>query len=193
MAYRKVNEASLKAVANAIRTKTGENIKLTFPEDFVIAIEGIKVGVVPKINLDKGVMYAPSASAYYRPQSITQKTINFKYFGGSGCEQILFPITGLVPGYTYKLTFEETYNGNFIGDAYQYGCGIMQESAYKSTTFPINGGKLSWVTWTIASTGTYGSTLTFKAESNTVYWLWNMSRCNDNTEHNITFKADITL
>lgn len=193
MAYLKVDEASLTAVANAIRAKTGKTNKLVFPNDFVAAISDIQLGIVPKVNLDKGVMYAPAASAYYTPVSITENSINFNYFGGSGCEQILFPITGLAANYTYKLTFTETYNGSFIQDTYQYGCGIMQESDYKSSTFPINSGKLSWITWTIGQTGTHGSTLTFKPTSSTAYWLWNMSRCNDSTKHNITFTATIQL
>ena len=186
-----VNSADLAAVANAIRAKSGKSASLVFPDDFVAAIAGINVGVVPKVNLNKGAMYAPGSRAYYTPRTVAENSINFDYFGDSGCEQIVFPITGLATGYTYKLTFTETYNGGFIGDAYQYGCGIMPESDYKATTFPINGGKLSWITWTIAQTGTHGGNLTFEAASSTAYWLWNMSRCNDGTKHNITFTATI--
>ena len=182
----------LTAIANAIRGKTGASGKLTL-DAMPAAIAGIEVGIVPKINLDKGIMYAPGSRAYYTPITIEKDSINFNYFGDSGCEQILFPITGLAAGYTYKLTFIETYNGGFIGDSYQYGCGIMQESDYKATSFPINAGKLNWVTWTIAQTGTHGSTLTFTPTSSTAYWIWNMSRCNDSTKHNITFTATVKV
>jgi len=41
MAYRKVDETSLTAVADAIRTKGGTTEPLTFPDGFVSAVEGI--------------------------------------------------------------------------------------------------------------------------------------------------------
>lgn len=191
MAYRKVDETSLTNIANAIRAKSGKAGSLTFPDGFISAIQSIETFPIPKVNLANGVLYAYATSAYYTPITVTDGSINFYYYGGSGCEQILFPITGLLTGITYELTFEETYNGGFIGDTYQYGCGIMTEAEYNSTAFPSNSGKISQVTWTIAQTGTHGSKLTFKATSNKAYWIWNMSRCNDNTKHNITFKASI--
>ena len=44
MAYRKVDDASLTSVANAIRQKGGTSGKLAFPNDFVSAIGSIKTG-----------------------------------------------------------------------------------------------------------------------------------------------------
>ena len=143
----------------------------------------------PKVEFNNGILHAAGAAAYYRPQTITDYSVNFNYYGASGVEQLLFPITGLIAGNTYVLEFEETYNGNFIGDAYQYGCGIMQESEYNAQTWPINNGKLQWITWQTATAGTQSSSLTFKANSSKVYWLWNLSRCTDATIHNMTFRA----
>lgn len=45
MAYRKVEEASLTAVADAIRGKTGGSEALRFPDGFSAAIAGIEGGV----------------------------------------------------------------------------------------------------------------------------------------------------
>lgn len=44
MAYRKVDDASLSSVANAIRQKGGTSGKLAFPNDFVSAISNIETG-----------------------------------------------------------------------------------------------------------------------------------------------------
>lgn len=44
MAYRKINDASLTAIADAIREKGGTSEALTFPDDFVTAIQGISSG-----------------------------------------------------------------------------------------------------------------------------------------------------
>lgn len=152
-------------------------------------VTGVLEIVSPKIHLDQGVMYAPATSAYYRVQTVSDYNVNFNYFGGSGCEQIAYPITGLVPGCTYTIDFEETYNGEFIGETYWYGCGIMQESEYNSTQFPVNEGKPSFVKWNTRSTGTQSGTLTFTANTTKAYWVWSMACIKDSTVHNITFSV----
>lgn len=152
-------------------------------------ITGVLEVISPKVQLNQGVMYAPATSAYYRVQSVSDQSVNFNYYGGSGCEQIVYPITGLVKGREYTLEFEETYNGSFIGDAYYYGCGIMQEAEYNATTFPVNAGKPSFITWYTASQGTQKGSHTFTANTTKAYWVWSMARCNDGTVHNITFKV----
>lgn len=145
--------------------------------------------VTPKVHLDQGVMYAPATSAYYKVQTASNYSVNFNYYGGSGCEQIVYPITGLVVGRSYTIEFEETYNGGFIGDSYYYGCGIMQESEYNATEFPINAGKPSFVTWYTGNTGTQSGSITFVANTTKAYWVWSMARCQDGTIHNITFRV----
>lgn len=152
-------------------------------------VTGVLEIVSPKVQLNQGVMYAPATSAYYRVKTVTDQSVNFDYYGGSGCEQIVYPITGLAPGCTYTLEFEETYNGSFIGDSYYYGCGIMQEAEYNATTFPVNAGKPSFITWYTASQGTQKGSHTFTANTTKAYWVWSMARCNDGTNHNITFKV----
>ena len=44
MAYRKVNEASLTAVADSIRAKGGTTGALAFPDGFVSAVQAIQAG-----------------------------------------------------------------------------------------------------------------------------------------------------
>lgn len=65
MAYRKVDDASLSSVANAIRQKGGTSGKLAFPNDFVSAISNIETGsgepsaVLGTKDIDKnGTYYA---------------------------------------------------------------------------------------------------------------------------------------
>ena len=152
-------------------------------------ITGILEVVSPKVHLDQGVMYAPATNAYYRVQTISDFRVNFNYYGGSGCEQIVYPITGLAPGCTYTLEFSETYNGGYINGNYWYGCGIMQESEYKSTTFPVNAGMPTFITWTTTSTGTQTASITFTAATSKAYWVWSMARCQDAVVHNITFNV----
>lgn len=152
-------------------------------------ITGILEIVSPKVHLDQGTMYAPATSAYYRVQTVSDTSVNFNYYGGSGCEQIVYPITGLAPGCTYTISFSETYNGGFIGESYLYGCGIMQESEYNATSFPVNAGKPSFVTWNTRSTGTQSGSHTFTAQTTKAYWVWSMACCADSVVHNITFNV----
>lgn len=50
MAYKRVNEDSLTAVADAIRSKTGGTNELVFPEEFVSEIQGITTGSEPDLG-----------------------------------------------------------------------------------------------------------------------------------------------
>ena len=147
--------------------------------------------ITPKIGFDKGRLYAPATSAVYTPVSYSDYDITFQYKGGSGCEELLFPITGLSKGTTYTLSFEETYNGGYIGDNYVYGCGIIQKATYDVTTYPTNVSKPTWVQWSTGATGTQKGQITFTAQDSTVYWGWALSRIQDGVLQTFKIKVDV--
>lgn len=147
--------------------------------------------ITPAIGFGKAEFYAPAANAWFKPISYSDYNIVFNYYGGSGCEELLFPITGLSAGAKYTLTFDETYNGGFIQDTYAYGCGIIQKSTYDSTSYPTGAAKPTWVTWHAPSAGTCTGTLTFTANNSTVYWGWALSKLKDSVTHTITINVHV--
>lgn len=147
--------------------------------------------ITPAIGFNQGKLYAPATNVAYELVSCSDYDITFRYKGGSGCEELFFPITGLSKGATYTISFEETYNGGFIGDAYMYGCGIVQKSAYDSTNFPTGVAKPTWVQWSTSSLGTQKGTISFTAQSDTVYWGWALSNVKDSVLHTITIKVHV--
>lgn len=147
--------------------------------------------ITPAIGFNQGKLYAPATNASYSMVSCTDYEITFQYRGGSGCEELYFPITGLSKGATYTISFEETYNGGYIGDAYIYGCGIVQKSVYDSTQYPTGVAKPSFVQWSTASTGTQRGTISFTAQADTVYWGWALSRIQDSVLHTMHIKVNV--
>lgn len=147
--------------------------------------------ITPKIGFNQGKLYAPATSASFTPVSYTDYDITFQYRGGSGCEELMFPITGLSKGATYTLSFEETYNGSYIGSEYVYGCGILQKSTHDSINFPSGAAKPSWVQWSTDSTGTQKGKISFTAQDSTVYWGWALSRIKDGVIHTMSIKVDV--
>lgn len=151
--------------------------------------EVLKIVAPGSIGFGNGKLYAPATSASYSATKVTDDSVTFQYRGGSGVEELLFPITGLTVGRTYTIKFDETYNGGYIQDTYRYGCGIIQKSVYDSTTFPTNAAKPTWIAWHTGSTGKQSGEITFKAESNTVYWAWSLGRLSDGVFTTIVFNA----
>lgn len=151
--------------------------------------EVLKITAPGSIRFGEGRLYAPATTASYTVTNFDEDSVTFQYKGGGGVEELVFPITGLLSGRTYTISFSETYNGGFIQDTYRYGCGIMQKSTYESTTFPTTQAKPSWIAWHTGSTGTQSGAITFTAQSDTVYWVWSLGRLSDNILNTITFEA----
>ena len=143
------------------------------------------------IRFDQGKLFAPATSASYSATSVSENSVTFQYRGGSGVEELAFPITGLFTGRTYTISFDETYNGGFIQDTYRYGCGIIQKSVYDSTNFPTQNAKPAYIAWHTGSTGTQKGSFSFTAESDTVYWVWSLGRLSDGVNVTITFNARV--
>lgn len=153
--------------------------------------ETLKIVAPQKIGFDKGKLYAPATNAYYSATSVSDNSITFQYRGGSGVEEIIYQITGLVAGRAYNIAFDETYNGGFIGDNYRYGCGIMQKSTYDATTFPNSAAAPSYIQWYTGSKGTQSGVINFTAASDTVYWVWNLGRLSDGVTVTISMNARV--
>lgn len=179
--------------------KTLENKGLILPNqqnsESLISFMENKIILPHKINFNAGILYAPSETASFTPVKISGSSIDFLYIGGSGTEQLLFPIEGLIPGHTYTLNFEESYNGTFIEGSYTYGCGYLDKKDYESIDFPITSGTIinERLQWTTTEIGTKMGSFTFTPNSSSGYWLWSLSLIKDNTQHNIKFSAEITL
>ena len=153
--------------------------------------EVLKITAPGSIRFGEWRLYAPAATASYTATNFDEDSVTFQYKGGGGVEELVFPITGLISGRTYTISFSETYNGGFIQDTYRYGCGIMQKSTYESTTFPTTQAKPAWIAWHTGSTGTQSGAITFTAQSDTVYWVWSLGRLSDNVLSTIIFTARI--
>lgn len=144
-----------------------------------------------KIEFSKGKLYASATTASYAATSVSDNSVTFNYKGGSGVEELFYPITGLYKGRTYTIVFDETYNGSYIQDTYRYGCGIVQESEYTSGTWPSNKAIPSWIAWHTGSTGKQSGAITFTAQADTVYWAWSLGRLSDGVNVTITFNARV--
>lgn len=112
----------------------------------------------------------------------------FEFDGESGTELLYYPITGLTSGTTYSITFKHKFDGKFINGnngTYEYGCGILSDISKAVLASKMSGVSSSWLsnTWTmnVVSNSTETVTLTFTANSDTVYWVWNMANVSDAT------------
>lgn len=113
-------------------------------------------------------------------------TFTFSFDGNSGVELLYIPITGLTTGAKYSITFNHSFSGKFIngdGGTYDYGCGILKDITNASLSAKMSSVSSSWLsnTWTMneISNSTESITLTFTANSETLYWVWNMGNVSD--------------
>jgi len=155
--------------------------------------------VIPKINFanKKLVLYSSSNARVLNDVSNLYDT-NFSFFGESYAETLYYPITDLIAGSTYTITFEHLYSGGLIDDSantsnlrYQYGSGIMNSVPTTYGSFMSSLG--TWASNTFVMTSVTGNiqtvTFTFTASGDTAYWVWNMANCKDNTSNPISIKV----
>lgn len=148
--------------------------------------------ITPQIGFGQGKMYAPATTVQYTPVEYSDYEITFQYKGASGCEELIYPITGLSKGASYTLSFDMTYNGGFIGDAYAYGCGIIQKATHDATNYPTGASKPAFIQWNGSATkGTQHGSLTFTAQDDTVYWGWSLARIQDSVLHTFELKVNV--
>ena len=65
MAYRKVDESSLTAVADAIRTKGGTSETLVFPSGFVSAVQAIEAGGGGLSNIERTLLTTSASNSSF--------------------------------------------------------------------------------------------------------------------------------
>lgn len=155
--------------------------------------------VVPVIEFsNKKMILQADSTAQILNDISNQYDTDFTFYGAGYPETLYYPITGLTSGTTYTITFEHIYNGVLIDDSstastirYEYGSGIMNSAPTKYGSLMSNIGTYASNTFVKSTvTGTADTvTLTFKATSETAYWIWNMANCKDNYENYINIKV----
>lgn len=150
--------------------------------------------VAPKIDFGAG-KFATANSAKITEKTNTDYTARFTIDGDGGCETYYWPITGLTPNATYTIKFDHQVSGVlYASTSYEYGCGISsKEPTTGSAT--MNGIGANWISTpqskVYSNVGQLTSTtFTFTPSGDTVYWVWNMGGCSDNS--NCTTALNIT-
>jgi len=157
---------------------------------FTYNFENIKLNLL-KPEFKFGSMKLMDDTTYvatFKVNTYDDRNMNFTFDGESGVEFVYYPITGLVSGNTYTITFSHKFAGSFIngnGGSYEYGCGILSDISNAAMASKMSGISTSWLsnTWTmnVVSNSTESVTLTFTADGNTAYWIWNMANVSDTT------------
>lgn len=149
--------------------------------------------IPPTIKFGNKRLLKPSGyNAEIVSQTNSDYSTHFEFNGESGCETIYYPITGLASGSTYTITFDHKFTGNLLS-GYDYGCGIMNAEPASNAM----GSRMNQLgTWDseklfVHSTTTSGEsvTLTFTANSDTAYWVWNMAGVSDAKNATIDVKV----
>ena len=150
--------------------------------------------VVPKINFgNKKLVLASGSTAKVKNDSSSAYASNFVFDGAGYAETMYYPITGLTKDTTYTITFKHKMKGALINnDSYNYGCGISSVAPTKYGSYMDSIGA-TWISAKNVIT-TYNNeestiTLTFKATSDTAYWVWNMANCSDSTDCEIDIQV----
>lgn len=142
---------------------------------------------------DKHLVLRANSAAKIKNETSSDYATNFVFDGDSYAEAMYYPITGLTAGSTYTITFDHTFSGSLINSSsYDYGCGIASAAP---TTYGSRMKNLSssWLSDTFVMSSVTGNTesvtFTFTANSDTVYWVWNMANCNDSKDCTIDVKV----
>lgn len=143
------------------------------------------------IEFGNGKLYAQHTSAAYSATSVYENGVVFTYRGASGVEEIIFPISGLSAGRTYTIAFDVTYNGGYIGDAYRFGCGVVNSATYNSTAYPTGKAIPTYLSWHTDKTGKQNGSFSFTADSDKAYWVWTLGRLNDGVNVSITLNGRV--
>ena len=149
--------------------------------------------VVPQIKFgEKKLILHETSQAKVLNDQHSAYTNNFVFDGDGYAETMYFPITGLTAGSTYTITFDHKMQGALINnDSYNYGCGISSTEPNKYGSY-MNSMGAEWISTTTPVftklNTTESVTLTFTAEGNTAYWVWNMANCSDTNNCTIDIK-----
>lgn len=155
--------------------------------------------IVPQINFaNKNLILHSSSTAEVLNDVSNDYDTNFTFYGAGYAETLYYPITDLIAGSTYSITFEHLYTGSLIDDSantstlrYEYGTGIMNSAPTAYGSFMSSIGTYISNTYVMKTvTGNKETvTLTFTASSSTAYWVWNMANCKDSYNNLISIKV----
>lgn len=155
--------------------------------------------VVPEIDFsNKNLIVHTSSTAKVLNDVSDAYSSNFTFYGAGYAETLYYPITNLISGSTYTITFEHLYQGALIDDTsntsnirYEYGSGIMASAPTAFGSYMSSIGTYLSNTYVMKSvTGNVEKvTLTFTATSDKAYWVWNMANCRDSYNNFISIKV----
>lgn len=145
--------------------------------------------VVPSINFNSLTLQDDTQyRATFKINNSTSNSLNFTFDGENGTEFLYYSITGLTIGSTYTISLNHKFSGAFIngnGGTYEYGCGILSDLSTAVLTGKMANISSKWLSnlWTmnVVSNSTEQITLTFTADKETAYWIWNMANVQDTT------------
>lgn len=160
----------------------------------------IKLEIVPPtIEFDnKDLIIYQTSQAQILNDTSSDYSTNFEFDGDGYAETMYYPITGLMEGMQYTITFDHKFTGKLIHDSvthanpsYHYGCGIMNVKPEKYGSYMNNIGTYAAETFVMPSvTGnTESVTFTFTAASETAYWVWNLANVSDSNNCIIDVKV----
>lgn len=155
------------------------------------------------INFNSYTRLPASSGCIYEIKEATKWSTSYNFTGASGCERIVYKITGLTTGNTYTISFTEDYTGNWVEGgnvSYEYGCVVLSEAQY--STFSSNPGdhyflenynnsciimRSSEGQFSEKVTGTLNAS--FVASGTTAYWVWDFGAVADSVKATISLNV----
>lgn len=155
------------------------------------------------INFNSFTRLPASSECIYEIKEATKWSTSYNFTGASGCERIVYKITGLTTGNTYTISFTENYAGNWVEGgnvSYEYGCVVLNEAQY--STFSGNPGdhyflenynnsciimRSSEGRFSEKVTGTLNAS--FVASGTTAYWVWDFGAVADSVKATISLNV----
>ena len=133
--------SDLTSVANAIRTKGGTSVTLTFPADFVTAIGNIPTGITPTGTKQISISSAGTTTEDVTNYASAEITV------GAGTEGTPTATKGVVSGHAVSVTPSVTNSAGYISGGTKTGTAVsVSASELVSGTYSVTGSGTANVT-----------------------------------------------
>lgn len=139
---------------------------------------------VPDIQFNN-IKFVTHNGATLSSSAVTNYGLNYDFTGKQGNEIFYYPITGLVPGVTYTLTFDHSFSGKLYY-TWDYCC-VFTDSV------PVTQSSSDWSCissrYNFQNATNNAATVTFTATEETAYWVWLASDIYDWTPTSVSIKV----